>query len=135
MKRIILILGLLSLVFPSLRAQESGSSDKRGLVVREWNSDIGTDQKRLDRVTTYNALGRKQEEIEYGKDGQKWRKRYEYDAEGKLLRVLVYDHRDRLDNVRKFEFNEMGRKKTEYVYDAKGKLRRIKYYEYERRDD
>ncbi len=118
-----------------LSAQESGSSDKSGLVVREWNSDIGSEQKRLDRVTTYNALGRKQEEIEYGKDGQKWRKRYEYDAEGKLLRVLVYGSRDKLDNVRKFEFNDLGRKKTEYVYDAKGRLRRVKYYEYGRSDD
>jgi uncharacterized protein YxeA len=135
MKRIILIFGLLFLSLQGLRAQESGSSDRSGLVVREWNSDIGSEQKRLDRVTTYNALGRKLEEIEYGNDGQKWRKRYEYDADGKLLRVLVYGHRDKLDNVRKFEFNEMGRKKTEYIYDAKGKLRRIKYYEYEHRDD
>ncbi len=135
MKRIILIFGLLLLSLQGLRAQESGSSDKSGLVVKEWNSDIGSEQKRLDRVTTYNALGRKLEEIEYGNDGQKWRKRYEYDADGKLLRVLVYGHRDKLDNIRKFEFNEMGRKKTEYIYDAKGKLRRIKYYEYEHRDD
>ncbi len=134
MKRIILILSIL-LLAQSIRAQEVKSPDKSGLVVKEWNSDVGTDQRRLDRMTTYNALGRKHEEIEYGKDGQKWRKRYEYDGEGKLLRVLVYGHNDKLDNVRKFEFDNLGRKKTEYVYDSKGKLRRIKYYEYGRSDD
>ncbi len=134
MKRIILILSLL-LLAQSIQAQEAKSQDKSGLVVKEWNTDVGSEQKRLDRVTTYNSLGRKHEEIEYGKDGQKWRKRYEYDGGGKLLRVLVYGHNDKLDNVRKFEFDELGRKKTEYVYDSKGKLRRIKYYEYGRRDD
>ncbi len=34
--------------------------------------------------------------------------------------MLTYNSANRLDNIRKFEFNELGRKKTEYVYDSKG---------------
>lgn len=44
--------------------------------------------------------------------------------------MLTYDSSNRLDNIRKFEFNELGRKKTEYIYDSKGKLKRCKVYEY-----
>jgi hypothetical protein len=32
----------------------------------------------LDHVTTYDADGKKLEEIEYNSEGQKWRKRFEY---------------------------------------------------------
>ena len=42
----------------------------------------------------------------------------------------VYDEKNRLDNYKKFEYNEFGRKKTQYTYNAKGKLISIKVYEY-----
>ena len=35
-----------------------------------------------------------------------------------------------LDNYKKFEYNEFGRKKTQYTYNPKGKLISIKVYEY-----
>ena len=78
----------------------------------------------------FNENGKKVEEAEYDRKGQKWRKRYEYSRDGRLERVLTYNSANRLDNIRKFEFNELGRKKTEYVYDSKGKLKRCKVYEY-----
>ena len=112
----------------SLPAQEKAT--KSNLTVKEWNIDAGTNQKVLDLLTIYNASGRKVEEAEYDRKGQKWRKKYEYSPEGTLLRVLVYDSSNRLDNVRKFEYNELGHKKTEYIYDSKGKLKRCKLYEY-----
>lgn len=112
----------------SLPAQEKAT--KSNLTVKEWNIDAGTNQKVLDHLTIYNASGRKVEEAEYDRKGQKWRKKYEYAPDGNLTRVLVYDSSNKLDNIRKFEFNELGRKKTEYVYDAKGKLKRCKVYEY-----
>lgn len=112
----------------SLPAQEKAT--KSNLTVKEWNIDAGTNQKVLDLLTIYNASGRKVEEAEYDRKGQKWRKKYEYAPDGSLTRVLVYDSSNKLDNIRKFEFNELGRKKTEYVYDAKGKLKRCKVYEY-----
>ncbi len=128
MRTKIFITLLLSLCCLSLPAQEKAS--KRNMTVKEWNIDAGTNQKVLDHQTIYNEKGKKVEETEYDRKGQKWRKKYEYSPEGSLLRVLTYDSSNRLDNIRKFEFNEVGHKKTEYVYDAKGKLKRCKVYEY-----
>ena len=104
--------------------------DKRNLVVKEWNTDAKGNRKVLDHVTTFNAEGKKVEEIEYTTDGQKWRKRFEYDQNGKVSRELVYDYRNRLQTYKKFEFNELGKKKIQYTYNAKGKLIGIKQYEY-----
>ena len=89
-------------------------------------------KKVLDRVTTYNADGKKIEEIEYSSEGQKWRKRFEYapGAEGKCIKESVYDERNRLNTVKKYEYNEFGRKKTQYNYNAKGKLLTVKVFEY-----
>ena len=128
MRAKIFIIILLSLFGMSLPAQEKAT--KSNLTVKEWNIDAGTNQKVLDLLTINNASGRKVEEAEYDRKGQKWRKKYEYAPDGSLTRVLVYDSSNKLDNIRKFEFNELGRKKTEYVYDAKGKLKRCKVYEY-----
>ncbi len=128
MRAKIFIIILLSLFGMSLPAQEKAT--KSNLTVKEWNIDAGTNQKVLDHQTVYNASGKKVEEAEYDRKGQKWRNKYEYAPDGNLTRVLVYDSSNKLDNIRKFEFNELGRKKTEYVYDAKGKLKRCKVYEY-----
>jgi hypothetical protein len=120
---------LLTAVLPSLQAQDK-KINKKNLVIKEWNADVKTNAKVLDHVTTYNADGKKIEEIEYTGKAQKWRKRYEYDAAGKQVMELVYDERNRLVNMKKFEYNEFGRKKVTYTYDAKGKLTATKYYEY-----
>ena len=125
MKTKILLLLVLALCAVSATAQE-----KSNLTVREWNIDAGTNQKILDHLTIYNEHGKKIEEAEYDSKGQKWRKKYEYSPDGVLQRVLIYDGSNKLDNIRKFEFNELGRKKTEYVYNAKGKLKKFKLYEY-----
>lgn len=55
-------------------------------------------KKILDHVTTYSPDGKKVEEIEYGEKGQKWRKRYEYDENGKMSREIVYDENNALVN-------------------------------------
>lgn len=126
-----LLLTVLVLAFaaPVLQAQEK-TLNKKNLVIKEWKTDVKSNARMLDHVTTYNAEGRKIEEIEYSGSSQKWRKRYEYDAAGKQSRELVYDERNRLVNMKKFEYNEFGRKKTQYTYDAKGKLTAVKVYEY-----
>jgi len=100
------------------------------MVVKEWNTDAKTNRKILDHVTTYNSEGKKIEEIEYGLDGQKWRKRYEYGPDGRMLRELVYNERNVLDNYKKYEYNEFGKKHTQYTYDSKGKLKSMKVFEY-----
>ena len=113
-----------------LYAQEDNKINKKNLVIKEWNTDPKGGNKSLDHVTTYSPEGRKMEEIEYNSDGQKWRKRYEYDAAGKVSTEYVYDHRNRLQTYKKFEYNAFGRKKVQYSYNAKGKLLSIKHFEY-----
>ena len=131
MKRILILLASALLLLPlAAGAQEVATINKKNLVIKEWNTDPKGNNKVLDHITTFNAGGRKIEEIEYNSDGQKWRKRFEYGADGKVSKELVYDHRNRLQTYKKFEFNEFGRKKTQYTYNAKGKLISIKQYEY-----
>ena len=122
----------LCLLFPlvSLNAQEESKMNKKNLVVKEWNTVAKGSHKVLDHVTTYNSEGRKIEEIEYNTDGQKWRKRYEYDASGKLSKEYVYDQRNRLQTYKTFEFNEFAKKKVQYTYNPKGRLIGIKQFEY-----
>ena len=110
--------------------QGSGREAKKNLVVKEWNTGA-KGARTLDHTTTYNADGRKIEEIEYDSYGkQKWRKRFEWGENGRQARELVYDERNRLVNYKKFDYNELGKKKAQYTYDAKGRLLTTKIYEY-----
>ncbi|MBO4566206.1 MAG: hypothetical protein J5695_03165 [Bacteroidales bacterium] len=130
MKKIILLAAAVLALATGASAQEAVKINKKNLVIKEWNTDSKSNHRVLDHQTTYNADGKKIEEIEYNSSGQKWRKRYEYGADGKVSRELVYDDRNKLQGVKKFEYNEFGRKKTQYTYDAKGKLKTIKVFEY-----
>lgn len=131
MKRLLIILSSALLLLPvAAKAQEVQTLNKKNLVIKEWNTDPRGNNKVLDHVTTFNPAGRKIEEIEYSTTGQKWRKRFEYGAEGRVSRELVYDERNRLQTYKTFEYNEFDRKKIQYTYNAKGKLIGIKQYEY-----
>ena len=130
MKKFFALAAALLLLLPGAGAQEKAKINKKNLVIKEWNTDAKSKNRVLDHQTTYNADGKKVEEIEYNSGGQKWRKRYEYGADGKCSRELVYDDRNKLQTVKKFEYNEFGRKKKQYNYDGKGKLKTIKIFEY-----
>ncbi len=135
MKKLLTLLALVFALAVPAMAQNTAAGqkiNKKNLVIKEWNTDPRSGKKVLDRLTTYNADGKKIEEIEYGSDGQKWRKRFEYapGAEGKCVKESVYDERNRLNTVKKYEYNEFGRKKTQYNYNAKGKLLTVKVFEY-----
>lgn len=131
MKRLILILAWALLLIPAAGAQEPAKQlNKKNLVIKEWNSDPKGGNKVLDHITTFSAEGKKIEEAEYGSDGQKWRKRFEYGPDGRVSRELVYDGRNRLQTYKTFEWNEFGKKKVQYTYNAKGKLLSVKHYEY-----
>ena len=128
-----LIISLFAFVLiPALTVaqDETQKINKKNLVIKEWNTEPRSGKKVLDHVTTFDADGKKIEEIEYGSEGQKWRKRFEYGADGKCVKEMVYNDRNKLETVKKYEYNEFGRKKTQYNYNAKGKLLTIKVFEY-----
>ncbi len=128
----ILLMAAIGLLFPLMGTAQSAQQkiDKKNLVIKEWNTDPKGGHKALDHVTTFNPEGLKLEEIEYSTDGQKWRKRFERDAAGKVTTEYVYDGKNRLQTYKKFEYNEFGRKKVQYTYNAKGRLLAVKNYEY-----
>ena len=134
MKKILVWIGVLLALAPALRAQETPKINKKNLVIKEWNTDVRTNAKVLDHVTTFNPDGKKVEEIEYGSSGQKWRKRFEYGPDGRVSKEMLYDERNRLVNYKTFEYNEFGRKKTQYTYNPKGKLLTVKVFEYKMED-
>lgn len=135
MKRLILIaLAALSLI-PVAVAQTTQKINKNNLVVKEWNTDPKSGKKVLDHVTTFSPEGKKIDEVEYSSSAQKWRRRYEWGANGKVARELLYDERNRLVNYKTFEYNEFGRKQIQYTYDPKGKLLSIKTFEYITEDE
>ena len=118
-----------ALLLLALPAGAQQKMDKKNLIIKEWNTDVRTNQKYLDHVTTYNAQGKKIEEIEYTPTGQKWRKRYEIGENGKVAKEYVYDDRNVMVNYKVLEYDEMG-KKTQTTYTPKGKVKTIKVYEY-----
>lgn len=130
MKRILTLAAALLLALPLLQAQEVQKINKKNLVIKEWNTDARTNARVLDHVTTYSSEGKKIEEIEYSGSRQKWRKRYEYGADGKVSRELIYNEYNKLEAVKKYTYNEFGRKHTQYNYDGRGKLQTIKVFEY-----
>ena len=131
MKKLLTFIALaFVLAMPALGQNTTQKLNKKNLVIKEWNTDAKSGKKVLDHVTTYSPDGKKIEEIEYGSSAQKWRKRFEYGADGKCVKEMVYDEKNRLNTVKKFEYNEFGRKKTQYNYNAKGKLLTMKVFEY-----
>ena len=108
--------------------------NRRGMVLKEWNTAAGSKRDFLDRVTTNDELGRKIEEIEYASYGQKWRVVYEYpansDITAKVLREIEYNDRDKVSRIKKYAYNEDGSKKCQKNYYPNGKLESVKTYEY-----
>ena len=119
---------LFFLLTPALAQQQP--LNKKNLVVKEWNTDVRTNHKVLDHVTTFGPDGRKMEEIEYGSSGQKWRKRFEYGVDGRRSKEYVYNEHNRLDHYKTFEYNEFGKRKKQTTYNSKGKVVSIKIFEY-----
>lgn len=131
MKKILIIVFAALMLIPAAGAQEPVQKiNKKNLVIKEWNTDPKGGNRTLDHMTTYNAEGKKIEEVEYGTSGQKWRKRYEYGPDNRVSRELAYDEFNRLQTIKKIEYNEFGRKKIQYTYNAKGKLLTVKNFEY-----
>ena len=78
MKKLLFLLAFCSIAYGAVSQSVSESTiqkreNRKGMVLKEWNTAAGDKRAFLDRVTTYDALGRKIEEIEYASYGQKWR--------------------------------------------------------------
>ena len=139
MKRLAIVLVLLTISLCGIAQSVSESTiqkreNRKGMVLKEWNTVAGDKRAFLDRVTTYDEMGRKIEEIEYASYGQKWRIVFEYpknsDITAKVVREIEYNDRDKVTRIRKFEYNEDGSKKCQKNYYPNGKLESVKTFEY-----
>jgi len=140
MKRLIVLAALVlgAFTFSSFDAQaqvlDAATLAKReahkNLTIKEWNTDAKSKTKWLDRVTTYDELGRKVEETEYNQYGQSWRETYEYGTNGRTLKCTHYNAKDKVESIKKYEYNSDGTKKKQYNYAPNGKLLTVKVFEY-----
>ena len=139
MKKLMIMMAFL-VVSMGLAAQSVSEStiqkrdNRRGMVLKEWNTAAGDKRAFLDRVTTYDEYGRKIEEIEYASYGQKWRIVFEYppnsDVTAKVVREIEYNDRDKVVRIRKYEYDEDGSKVKQLNYYPTGKLESVKTFEY-----
>jgi hypothetical protein len=111
---------------------EGKKESRKNLTVKTWKTPVkGT--KYLDHVTKYDEKGRKVEEIEYTGSSMKARCTYEYDANDRVVREVVYDEHNKAYRIHKIEYNADGTKKRQLNYNAKGNLLSIREYEYIRK--
>ena len=139
MKRLLIFafLGLMALPLFSQSVSDATiqkRENRRGMILKEWNTAVGAKMPFLDHVTTYDSLGRKIEEIEYANYGQKSRVVSEYppnsDVTAKVVREIEYNDRNKVVRIRKFEYNDDGSKSRQLNYYPNGKLESVKVYEY-----
>ena len=139
MKRILFVAFLGLMAWPVFSQSVSDATiqkreNRKGMVLKEWNTAVGAKLPFLDHVTTYDEMGRKIEEIEYASYGQKSRVVSEYppdsDVTAKVVREIEYNDRDKVVRIRKFEYNEDGSKSRQLNYYPNGKLESVKVYEY-----
>ena len=136
MKRLLFIVIALfvaqGLAAQALSPEELAKRAKRkNLTVKEWNTDSNKKQRWLDNLKTYDEKGRKIEEIEYNQFGQIERETCEYDpVSDRVIREVVYDDRNKVKLVRKYEYNDDGTKCKQYNYLPSGKLYTVKIFEY-----
>jgi hypothetical protein len=103
---------------------------RKNLVVKEMNADAKGKRQWMDHLTVWDENGFKIEEIEYAVYGQRERVTFEYNAAGQCIRENVYDDKNKLSRIRKYEYLPNGRKKTQYNYLPDGKLYSTKIYVY-----
>ena len=139
MKKFFLLSLLLSLIIPAFSQQVTPETlikrqKRKGLVIKEWNTQSGSKTPFLDHMTIYDSLGRKIEEIEYASYGQKSRVVSEYvdplDPASKVLKEVEYNDRNKVVRIRKFEYNDDGTKKRQLNYYPNGKLESYKEFKF-----
>ena len=139
MKKLVILLAFFAISFGAFSQAVSDATiakreNRKGMVLKEWNTPAGDKRAFLDRKTTYDEYGRKIEEIEYASYGQKWRVVSEYpansDIAAKVTREIEYNDRDKVVRIRKYEYDEDGAKVKQLNYYPNGKLESVKTFEY-----
>lgn len=110
--------------------EEEKRERRKNLVVKELNTDAKGKRQWVDHITVWDENGYKIEEIEYAVYGQRERVTFEYDSSGKCVRENVYNDKNKLYRIRRYEYLDNGRKKIQYNYNPDGKLYSTKIYEY-----
>ena len=150
MKRIFLLLIVLSVaivfsadskyVFAQVKKQtpadvpppttiEEKRERRKNRIIKEWNTEGS--RKWLDRLSVWDPEGRKIEDIEYASYGQRERVVSEYEgSDFKVAREIVYNDKNKVIRIRKYEYNPDGTKKMQYNYLPNGKLFSVKVFEY-----
>lgn len=128
MKKTLILIALL--VFSTAIFAQSKTSSGKTVTVKEWKTSAKTGTRYMDEMTKYNAKGQKIEQIEYANYGQKSRTTYEYDAKGNCVKHVLYDSKNKVVRIRKFEYYDDGSKKKQYNYDPDGKLVSTREFEY-----
>lgn len=134
-KYILLIITLLFSVVNLTYAQQINTDNskreiKKKLTIKEYKTDARGKDKTLDAEIKYNDKGYKIEEIEYAKNGLKYRNTYEYDSNNRCIKEVLYDDRNKVQRIRKIEYNSDGTKKAHYNYLPNGRLYSTKQFEY-----
>ena len=128
----ILLAGFVLLV-PAQTSPES-LTDKherhKNMTIREYNTDSKGKNRWMDHITVYNDKGLKIEEIEYATYGMRERVLFEYDANERCVKEVVFDDTKKVSRIRKYEYNADGTKKTQYNYLPNGRLYSTKQYQY-----
>ncbi len=128
MKKTLILIAIL--LFSTAIFAQSKTSSGKSVTVKEWKTSAKTGTRYMDEMTKYNAKGQKIEQIEYANYGQKSRTTYEYDAKGNCVKHVLYDSKNKVVRIRKFEYYEDGSKKKQYNYDPDGKLVSTREFEY-----
>lgn len=136
MKKLLVFLSLLLVSGLAAFAQEvspetlAKREKRKNLTVKEWNVEQKGSVRWMDHITVYDTEGRKISSTEFARYGQKERIVTTYGTNGLVAKEVVYDDRDKVVRIRKYEYNPDGTKKTQYNYLPNGKLYSIKTYEY-----
>lgn len=112
----------------SLMAESAGKQ----LTVKEWKTTPDGKNSWVDHIEVYNEKGQLIAEAEYSDFGRHlaWRSEYEYNAEGQLIKEIVYNERDKISKVRKFEYDSNGVCTRRLNYNANGTLNSYRKFEY-----
>ena len=129
------------IIAPLLATTLSANEPERGamarahgkrLTVKEWKTTPDGRNKWIDHIEVYNAEGYLIEEREYSDFGrrQAWRSEYSYNERGQLIQEVVYNERNKIEKVRKFEYDADGVCTRRLNYNANGTLNSYRQFEY-----